>query len=197
MITGGKVTFRTPSTFESKTATVELIFDHVSDAEEAAAKAVDLALRMAGIRPSVDQKAQYAASTATAAINTGAPEKEPKRAGRPPKKGEEAPKANGADDDIPIAGAAKTVTADNIMGDDDDLYGASADAAKVVSEITDDKLKDAVTKTQEKINNVPAIRELIGKYIEPKPGVKATVVDIPQGKRAEFVEKLKELPKGA
>lgn len=66
----------------------------------------------------------------------------------------------------------------------DDLLGLN----EAPAEITDKALNDAVQKQQDAVKNAPGIRKLLNEFgIKTPPG---RLIDLEQGKRAEFIAKL-------
>jgi len=214
--TGGQVTYeRTvrPADYESKKASVVLSFnvdegqdiqavlDDVSKlAMTQAHKMVGLATAAstpAGAKEPTKTKADLEAEQA-AALKAKEAAGDPKaRANKPPspkKKETEKPAADAATVEEPEAkGQISTNPEDRkdpaAMGDDD-LLSPGAEKAEA---ITDAAIVDAITQHNAKVKNAPEIRKLIGTYVTaPK-----TAKDIPVDKRAEFLEKLKEIKAAA
>ncbi len=101
-----------------------------------------------------------------------------------------APVADELDDTPAISTGAERVDpaqAQAELNDDlDDILGA----AEEVKPITDKDLTDQVTRVNAKIKNATAIRQLVAKFAGAPP---KQMKDIPQNKRAEFLEALNGL----
>lgn len=220
-ITGGSVTFgRTvqPAQYESKKAEVTITFAIPEDdspdkyqfiLDGAASMAQSKALELLGLKQ-ID--ARVAAADATAprkdATMASLPEKLDERPGskRGPKSKAEKEVAAAAE----AVKAAAVPAGDDLLGDvqrdkaaetanegkeaaaaaqadkDDDLLGASAPQP-----ITDKDLMDAVTKKMTETNNPKGIKDVRALFVQSPLGIK----DIPQDKRAAFLEKLKDVKK--
>ena len=85
MITGGKVTFKTPSGFEHKSASVEITFDNEADLDRAAALAQSKALQMIAVKLEVGAPVAAKTEPTAPAVTPVTPEKAP-RTPRAPKK---------------------------------------------------------------------------------------------------------------
>lgn len=214
-LTGGSVTYERkikPADYESKGAIVQLSFNLEDGADiqaaldRVSALAMGQAHRMVGVNEKiagaaptepVKTKADIEAEKAKELAEKEAAGNPKSRATRPP-----ATKKKDADTKADAASAASVVEEEVTTGaisttpedrknpaeiGDDDLLSPGGDTA--TTQITDAELTDAITQHNGKVKNAPEIRKLIGEYVKPP----ATARDIPQDKRAEFVEKLKKV----
>lgn len=186
-ITGGTVSFRRvvqPAQYESKEASVNLSFvvdegssqEVVHDMLEAVAQtARTKALEMVGLRPAGDS----ASTSAPVAVKETKPPRTRKAAAETRQISE-----NPEDRQDPLAGAGagtqKPPEPVQTVGDPD---GLDLEPAK---DITDKDLSDAVTAWVNKHKNPQKVKDLRSQYV----AAGASLRDIPQDKRAEFLAKL-------
>ena len=180
MITGGKVTFKTPSGFEHKSAIVEISFDCEADLDRAAALAQTKAMEMVSARLQVatqpaEPKAVPVASPASAEV--------PPKAMKYPKKAKEAE---------PVA--EKPQAAIDALPDPKpqlkgvDPVGPTDELQDVKPEITDDQLDKVGQAFLARVPGAGAkIRALRDKFTGNPQHV---LRQLPQEKRQAFIDEL-------
>lgn len=194
-ITNGTVKYeRTVKTgdFENKKFSAELSFTIPEDGNPATS--LSLVAGMAETQVLATLGLQAGAHAAPSANAPKAPAKGKAAAPAPKPAPAPAPAADASvvDDTDPLTDRApmppKSKAAAAAVVDENDLGDILGEAPK---EITDKELNDAVSKQQAAVKNAPAIRNLIAAMgVKMPPG---RVIDIPQAKRQEFLDKLKEV----
>ena len=203
--------------YEGKKATVELSFsmpegeDHHTHLEHVGKTAINHCHAMlgSGSHPTASTSAVVgAANSAGKGIDAA---KIPARGGRKPsdtqstaKETEEAQEAAAVQEAQTKAGEkAQTkveakeketetqVKGEEILSDTDlgDLLGEGG--SEPAREITDKELNDATQSCQVRVKNAPAIRKILSDFGIKQPG--GRLIDLPQAKRQEYLEKLKDI----
>lgn len=188
-ITGGTVRIEETkqiADYQPRKAVVELHFsaEDARGAEAILDHASDLAVK---------KVAELLGKPAPAAAKTeGGETKAAKPPGRPPKPKTEPEKTNGAAaaaaDDLPTD--TKIETKPKAEPAADDLSDLGVETA--APQITDQDLMSKISAHNHKSKNPVAIRQLIAKQFADPTGKKAQ--DIPQEKRAAFIEALHQIP---
>lgn len=147
---------------------------------------------------STPQVSEGAPDTAAPAEGT-APAATTARKGRPPRanKGPQADPTAVVDAEVvsdPTHGEGDVIPNDDDQPEPEQLDDASVvedeDWSAAAPEVTDKDLVEAISKHNQVVKNAPAIRALIGEFVEAPGQAK----DIPQEHRASFLEKLKKVP---